>query len=250
MAMVGNSTRRGNILTQDEARDLWFPLIDANKNCHQCGVEVMEASLSESGPLKASPQRVDPTNPSYIGNCVVFCMFCNNFNNDTKDSEVSAMLSSKIPQSDPSIRLPSIWTPAMSIPDVPHPIPSDAPVDPDFLKWLDVHLGQDGIGGKWRSNESNPKRANNRPVTVTRKQVIQLYRQNGGNWDRFFGVRGSWTPGHPMLLSIDKIDPTKGYEEGNLMIISVRANNGKWYNPVKFYPDLLRIRDCLLDKFA
>ena len=38
---------------------------------------------------------------------------------------------------------------------------------------------------------------------------------------------GSWKPGHPLLLTIDKIDPTMGYEECNLMMMLVRANNAK-----------------------
>jgi hypothetical protein len=248
--MVASSTRRGHILTQDEARDLWLPLIATNKSCFQCGVEVKESSLSESGPLKASPQRSDPNNPSYVDNCVVFCMFCNNFNNDTPDSEIEALLSSVLPHSNASIRLPSAWTPEQSIPYVPDPIPTDEPLDPSFISWVDLHLGSSTRVGQWLHHENNPNRRNHRPVTVTREQVIQMYRHNGGNWCRFFGLRGSWVPGHPMLLTIDKIDPTMGYENGNLMIISVRANNAKWHHPVKFYPDLLRIRDSLLHRFS
>ena len=248
--MAAHSTTRGVILSQDDARALWLPLIAANKSCHQCGVEVMESSLSESGPLKASPQRSDPSNPSYVDNCVVFCVFCNYFNNSTLDSEISALLSLILPLSDPLIRLPSNWIPSLPVPPVPNPIAEDVPVDHSFLKWLDVRLPRDGSEGLWVQHETASYRRNHRPVTVTREQVIQLYRHNGGNWCRFFGIRGSWVPGHPMLLTIDKIDPTKGYENGNLMIISVRANNAKWHHPVKFYPDLLRIRDCLLDRFS
>jgi hypothetical protein len=48
----------------------------------------------------------------------------------------------------------------------------------------------------------------------------------------------------------DKIDPSKGYVAGNLMIMLVRANNAKWHYPVKFYPDLLKIRGSLLDRFS
>lgn len=251
MNMVGNAAKRGQILTQDEARAIWLPLIAVNKTCFQCGVEVMESSLTESGPLKASPQRVDPTNKSYIDNCVVFCMFCQMFNNDTIDTEVAALLSSTLPLSDPRIRLPTDWTPAMSIPDVPHPIDEGDIVDLAFLKWLDRHIGTPSSLGKWFSNENDKKNVNRDiAITVTRAEVIQLYRQNGGNWDRFFGIRGSWIPLHPLLLSIDKIDPSKGYVAGNLMIILKRANNAKWHHPVKFYPDLLRIRDLLLEKFS
>ena len=249
--MVCDSVKRGQILSQDDARAIWLPLIAANKNCAQCGVEVMESSLSESGPLKSSPQRVDPTNPSYVNNCVVFCVFCNYFNKNTLDSEISALLSSILPLSDPLIRLPSNWIPSLPVPPVPNPIAEDVPVDPTFLKWLDLHIGTTSRIGSWFYNEAAKKNINRDiAITVTRAEVIKLYRKNGGNWCRFFGLRGSWVPGSPMLLSIDKIDPLKGYVAGNLMIISVRANNGKWYHPAKFFPDLLRIRDCLLDRFG
>ena len=103
--MGSNSAARGQILSADEARAIWLPLIDANKNCHQCGVEVMEYSLSVSGPLKASPQRPDPANPSYVNNCVVSCMACQQLNLDTPDAEIWALLSSVLPQSDRLIRL-------------------------------------------------------------------------------------------------------------------------------------------------
>lgn len=250
-SMVANSISRGEILSQDDARDIWLPLIAANKTCHQCGVNVMESSLTDSGPSKASPQRTDPTKKSYVDNCVVFCMFCQNFNNDSLDSEISTLLSSTLPHSEPRIRLPTDWTPAMSIPDVPHPIAEDDIVDPAFLKWLDAHIGTSTNVGNWFRDETDKKNINRDiTITVTRNEVIKLYRDNGGNYCRFMGVRGSWLPGDPMLLTIDKIDPTKGYVAGNLMIISVRANNGKWHFGVKFYPDLLRIPDLLLNKFS
>lgn len=79
--------------------------------------------------------------------------------------------------------------------------------------------------------------------------MIQLWKDNGGSYCRLFGVKGSWVPGHQLLLTIDKIDPTLGYVDGNLMIVLVRSNNGKADHPVKFYSDLLVIRDNLLTRF-
>jgi hypothetical protein len=50
-------------------------------------------------------------------------------------------------------------------------------------------------------------------------KLSRLWRANGGSYCRFFGIRGSWIPLHPLLLTIDKIDPTQGYVAGNLMIV-------------------------------
>jgi hypothetical protein len=70
--MSFNSSARGTVLTPEEARAIWFPLIAIQKNCLQCGVSVIE--LSEHGPRQASPQRPDPSILSYSnGNCAVFC---------------------------------------------------------------------------------------------------------------------------------------------------------------------------------
>ena len=248
--MVTNSTSRGQNLTQVDARAIWLPLIAANKNCSQCGVEVIERSLSVCGPLKASPQRPDPSNRSYVDNCVVFCMFCQLFNNDTPDTEVSALLSSILPQSDPAIRLPSEWTPEQAIPPVTYPIPDTAALDPTFIKWLDEHIGTEKSVGSWFTNENSLKNIKRDiSITVTRAEVIQLYRQNGGNFCRFFGVKGNWEVNSRVKLTIDKIDPSKGYIAGNLMIMLVKCNNGKWTHGIEFYPDLLRIRDLLLAKY-
>ena len=241
--MVSSSTRRGQTLSQDEARAIWMPLIDENKHCQQCGVEVKESSLSESGPLKASPQRPNPTNPSYVNNCVVFCMFCNSFNNDTPDTEIQALLSSVLPQSNASIRLPSSWTPEQAIPSLPNPLPNDSLLDPSFLSWLDAHIGTSTSVGCWFSAENyreNTPLYRDISITVTRAEVIKLYRENGGNFCRFFGLKGNWAVNSPLKLSIDKIDPSKGYIAGNLMIMLVKCNNGKWKHGIKFYPDLLR----------
>ena len=245
--MVNSSTSRGQSLSQDAARLIWLPLIAKNKNCFQCNIEVKEFAVS--GPSQASPQRPDPGNRSYTDNCVVFCMGCQHFNNQTPDNEVSALLSCHLPLSDPAIRIPTTWTPDQDVPKVTNPIPDAAPVDPAFLLWLDTHVGKDGKGGQWRSSETNPNRTNHRPVTVTREQVIQLWRQNGGDWCRFFGIKGSWVPKDSLLLTIDKIDPTMGYEEGNLMIMLVRANNAKWHYLPEHYRTLLIWRDLLLAKY-
>ena len=52
--MSGNTSKRDGILSPDEARAIWFPLITAQKKCAQCKVEVIE--LREHGPRQASPQ--------------------------------------------------------------------------------------------------------------------------------------------------------------------------------------------------
>jgi hypothetical protein len=162
--------------------------------------------LSESGPRQVSPQRPDPSILSYSnGNCVTFCLFCQKFNLDTPDVEVRVLLVEIAAKSDPNIRLSSDWTPGHPIP--PLSVPINAPVDEEYLKWLDVHLGTSTRVGLWFSNE-DAKKTTSRDITVDRDYMIQLWRDNGGSYCRLFGVKGSWVPGHPFLLNIGKIDPT------------------------------------------
>ena len=236
--MSGNSNKRGGFLTPEEARAIWYPLIASNKNCSQCGVEIIE--LAEHGPRQSSPQRMDPSNLSYSGgNYVVFCLFCQFFNLGTPDTEVQPLLVEIAVNSNPNIRLPSDWSPGHSVP--PLSIPINAPVDQDYLNWLDIHLGTSTSEGLWFSNEA-AKKTTDRNITVTRDQMIDLWRDNGGSYCRLFGAKGSWVPGHHFLLTIDKIDPTLGYIPGNVMIILVRANNGKWHHGIEWYSDLLMVR--------
>jgi hypothetical protein len=116
----------------------------------------------------------------------------------------------------------------------PVSLPVNAPVDEDYLIWLDVHLGTSLSVGLWFSNEA-AKKTTDREITVSRDYMILLWRDNGGSYCRFFGVKGSWVLGHPLLLTIDKIDPILGDAPGILMIVLVPANNGKAAHPVKFY---------------
>ena len=250
--MSGSSKERGGNLTPEEARAIWLPLIAANNNCHQCGIEVAEKR--DFSPRQASPQRPNPLNPSYVGNCVVFCMYCQHQNMNTPDSEISTLFSSVFPFSDPLIRLPSDWNPSLPVPGVPDSIPNDSPVDPAFLKWLDQHIGIPGKSrGLWFNNENYKEGKTlirDVTITVTRGEVIKLWRANGGNWCRWFGIRGNWSAKSPLLLTIDKIDPTQGYVAGNLMIMLVKANNGKWTYGREHWADLMRIRDSLLERFS
>jgi hypothetical protein len=113
--------------------------------------------LAEHGPRQVSPQRPDPNIPSYAnGNCVVFCLFCQLFNLETPDVQVRPLLVEIVANSDPNIRLPSDWTPEIEIP-YPLPFPMNAAVDPEYLKWLDIHLGTSTSQGSWVSNEARKK---------------------------------------------------------------------------------------------
>jgi hypothetical protein len=96
----------------------------------------------------------------------------------------------------------------------------------DFKHWVSNRLG-----GKWAANEATSGR---RPITVTKEYLHQLYFENGGSWCRAFGVRGSWRENSRNLLSMDKIDTTKGYEPVNLMIVLWAANRGRNVYP---WPD-------------
>ena len=244
--MSTNTTKRGSVLEVEDARDFWISLIAADPHCLQCGIDVIQ--LAEHGPRQASPQRPDPSILTYAdGNCVVFCLFCQYFNKDTPDVEVVPILREIATISNPTMRLPSNWTPDRAIPTLSLPV--NALVDAQYLTWLDVHLGTSTSQGLWVTNEA-AKKTTDRNITVTRDQMIQLWKDNGGSYCRLFGVKGSWKAGHKFLLTIDKIDPTLGYLPGNLLIVLVRANNGKWHHGIEWYSDLLMVRDCLLLRFA
>jgi hypothetical protein len=68
--------------------------------------------------------------------------------------------------------------------------------------------------GNWRNGEW-ANRNDPRPITVTADELYQLYRNNGGSVCWVFGVKGCWKAGAWNLLSIDRIDPAKGYVNGN-----------------------------------
>ncbi len=154
-----------------------YDTIASNKNCSQCGVEIIE--LAEHGPRQASPQRMDPSNLSYSGeNCVVFCLFCQFFNLDTPDTEVQPLLVEIAANSNPNNCLSSDWTPPMAIP-YPSPLHENAPIDPEYLKWLDEHLGTYTAVGLWYRNEA-AKKTTQREISVTRQAMIDLWRKNGG----------------------------------------------------------------------
>ena len=126
----------------------------------------------------------------------------------------------------------------------PRPLSRTHPVDLDYLQWIDKHLDSpSGAAGLFRQNEAS---RGNRPVTVTRRQLIDLWRNNGGSIDRCFGIKGSWIPKSELLLSIDKIDHKKGYEVGNVVIVLWRANDARSrYNWANF----LSWRDALVKKW-
>ena len=96
-------------------------------------------------------------------------------NNDTPDTIVRQILTQIAASSDASIRIPSTWTPAQPIPNVPNPIPESSRVDKKFLDWLDVHLGKQGEEylkkGSWHKNEA-AKKTTNREISVSRAYMI------------------------------------------------------------------------------
>ncbi|KAI8621452.1 hypothetical protein BC830DRAFT_206506 [Chytriomyces sp. MP71] len=77
---------------------------------------------------------------------------------------------------------------------------------------------------------------------------------------RYFGVKGSWNPGIAVLfklvdlddyilgsrflLKFDKIDVTRGYENGNLMICLDRAKDARFIYPIS---NFLNWRDAVME---
>ena len=115
-----------------------------------------------------------------------------------------------------------------------------------FDAWLDVRLDKivdsQVVRGLWWNNE-NINRKTGRPVTITREQAKELWKINGGSWCRYLGFKGSWVPGSRYLLSLDKIDVTRGYEDGNLIICLDRMNDARFIYPIS---DFLDWRDTLM----
>ncbi|KAJ3414966.1 PsbP domain-containing protein 3, chloroplastic [Chytridiales sp. JEL 0842] len=146
----------------------------------------------------------------------------------------------------PEIRIPSTWNPASEpLPAIPlqnHDFDDEAELE----AWLDVHMDKivDGVlvRGLWWQNE-NSNRKTRRPVTITREQLKAIWTANGGSWCRYFGVKGSWVAGSRFLLTFDKIDVSRGYEFGNLLICLDRANDARYVYPVT---DFLTWRDAVM----
>ena len=75
-------------------------------------------------------------------------------------------------------------------------------------------------------------------LLICRNSRIDSVTMPTERYDRFFGIKGSWKPLSQLLLSIEKIDVMKGYEEGNLMILMWRFNDARfrfmWVNFLKW----------------
>ena len=92
------------------------------------------------------------------------------------------------------VALPSNWTITQQIPNVPnqhHQVSQQQ--EEEFSNWVDEHLGTKSRVGKWFKNEDMIKERETN-VTVPKKYLMQLWKNNGGNLDRSFGVIGSFTP--------------------------------------------------------
>lgn len=83
--------------------------------------------------------------------------------------------------------LPSDWDFDQVIP-YPRPLDQSSKLPRDFLDWIDVHVSTSTRKGLFESNEA--QRGTNRPVTVTRRDLINLWRLNGGSICRVFGIQG------------------------------------------------------------
>ncbi|KAJ3386959.1 hypothetical protein HDU80_000275 [Chytriomyces hyalinus] len=169
----------------------------------------------------------------------------NRFANDDTREYIEAMLIEIVATSESLIRIPATWNSRLPIPAVPVGF-YDFSDEVELDTWLDVHLDKVGAGGrivhaKWWHNEQ--AKSNPRPVTISRKQVKDVWRANGGSWCRYFGVKGRWVPGSRYLLSFDKLDVTRGYEVGNLIVCLHRANDARYIYP---HVDFLRWRDGVL----
>ena len=115
------------------------------------------------------------------------------------------------------IALPSDWDIGQAIPHNPRNWSElEDPEYQDFLLWATDYVAF---------------KTTTQPITVELVDLIQLYRENGGSWCRAFGIKGSWKPGSWNLLSLDRIDSSKVYEKGNLMILLCSANRARNCNP-------------------
>ena len=152
--------------------------------------------------------------------------FSNRFCNDADRPFIYGLLRHLCDNFNAAIALPNDWSPQDGVPDSPNELPENHQISQGFIDYVDSHLGSETRVGLWASNEAAKK--NPRPVTITREQLYKLWRKNGGSYDRFFGIKGSWKPLSHLLLSIEKIDVMKGYEEGNCMILLWRFNDARY----------------------
>ncbi|KAJ3125261.1 hypothetical protein HK100_010898 [Physocladia obscura] len=167
------------------------------------------------------------------------------FANDDTREYIESMLIEIVTTSESLIRIPANWNPTLLIPTVPDEF-YDFSDEDELDTWLDVHLCKVGadwqiVHGLWWHNEQ--AKSHPRPITISREQVKDVWRANGGSWCRYFGVKGRWVPGSRYLLSFDKLDVTRGYEVGNLIICLSRANDARYIYP---HVNFLKWRDGVL----
>ncbi len=86
----------------------------------------------------------------------------------------------------PNLALPSDWNFDKPI-HYPSPLEKSQQPPKDFLDWIDVHISSPTKIGLFESNEAQ---RGNRPVSVNRKNLIDLWRRNGGSICRVFGMHG------------------------------------------------------------
>ncbi|KAF9094643.1 tyrosyl-tRNA synthetase [Mortierella sp. AD031] len=66
------------------------------------------------------------------------------------------------------------------------------------------------------------------PVTGTFKDLVDLWRTQEGSVCPILGVRGNWTSGDDLRLSIDRLNPSQGYIRVNLTVVHRGVNAAKW----------------------
>ena len=85
------------------------------------------------------------------------------------------------------LAIPTNWDIDQAIP-YPRPLDKSSRPPQDFLDWIDLRVATNTSEGLFAAGER--KRGTNRPVTVTREDLINLWRMNGGSNCRSFGIKG------------------------------------------------------------
>ena len=108
-------------------------------------------------------------------------------------------------------------------------------------KWRAANKGYDGTGRfaqhkserllvsaictRVQQARANNKRSN-RAFNLTMEYMLDLWRQQGGRC-RYTNQELFIEKDHPATLSIDKIEPEKGYVEGNVQLVAWAVNRAK-----------------------
>lgn len=122
----------------------------------------------------------------YDSVCVILILFCFRFLNDIARHKIELLCRELATSYDKRYAVPSDWNPTLPA-HASVPLPDSVVPSKEFLDWVDIHVGSGTRKGLFETNEAGRGK---RSVTVSRDDLIKLWKDNGGSICRVFGIEG------------------------------------------------------------